>query len=81
MRSLVGEGLYTLEAENVALTLAKEQIPFEKVRAIDKYKVLIMFYTMEDFKTAMNEYRDILLSIFREIRKWTKEETCKVRRL
>ena len=46
-RSLVGEGLKPLDPEEISHKLLLAGLEIEKVSAIDIYKVLIIFISME----------------------------------
>ena len=58
-----------------------KEVNFERVQAIDSYKVLITFHSKEEMVHELDENKETMLSIMDEIRPWEEEEVCKVRRI
>ena len=63
-----------MEANSIASRIAQQWIAFERVRLIDKYKVLVTFQSQEEMEAALMDGKDILLEIFAKVRNglWRK---------
>ena len=80
-RSVIGEGLYHLNPLEVISRLRVDDVKFESVKGVDTFKVLITFQTKEEMIQVLAEKNEVMSQIFDEIRPWSDEETCKVRRV
>ena len=80
-RSIVGEHMNPLKVEEVRRGLEARGVRNAKVGLIDSYKVLITLETEQEAMEILKKGCNILQPDLEEIRPWTPEEVCKVRRI
>ena len=79
--SVVGEGLRPLRVSDVEMKLKECDLNFEMVREIDSYKVLITFKIEKEAIEFVSKANECLRPEIEEVRQWTYDETCKMRRV
>ena len=80
-RIIIGEMLTPVSIESVADKLLNNWWSISKVRNMGFYKTLITFCSKEDMEEALTSRKDILLEHFAEVRRWSNEEVCQMRRM
>lgn len=78
---MVGELLHPMEVDSIAIKVAQNWKQIPKVRAMGKFKFHITFFFHQEVKEVMSMELNPLCKLFEEIRRWTSEEVCQIRRV
>ena len=79
--SLVGKHLEPIDISNVRSCLESAGFGGANFRMMDSYKVLITMNTEQEVKELMEKGVDFLRVELEEMRSWSREKACKVRRV